>query len=181
MWYAARGMALAARKEIAGAERERAAVLALKDRPELKSMFISSVNTASSIVAIADDLLQADIARARGLVKETREFLSSAAALEDRLTYMEPPDWPIPVRQLQGAALLEAGRAEEAEAAFAADLKKFPENGWSLSGLQASLERTGKRADAAAVRGRLERAWGGADTALAAARPRTEAVVPAAR
>jgi tetratricopeptide (TPR) repeat protein len=181
MWYAARGMALAARREIAGAEREHAAVAELKDRPELKTMFISSVNAAYSIVSIADELLQADIARARGLVKETRAFLSSAAGLEDRLTYMEPPDWPIPVRQLQGAALLEVGRAEEAEAVFSGDLKKFPENGWSLSGLQASLERQGRRADAAAVRARLERAWGGADTALAAARPRAEAVVPAAR
>jgi hypothetical protein len=66
MWYAARGMALAARKEIGGAEREHAAVLELKDRPELKLMFISSVNTASSIVAIADALLQADIARGPG-------------------------------------------------------------------------------------------------------------------
>jgi tetratricopeptide (TPR) repeat protein len=181
MWYAARGMALAARKEIAGAEREHAEILQLKDRPELKSMFVSSVNTAYSIVAIADELLQADIARARGLVKEARSFLASAADLEDRLTYMEPPDWPIPVRQLQGAALLEAGRADEAEAAFTADLKKFPDNGWSLSGLHASLDRQGKQADAAAVRARLERVWSGADTALAAARPRAEAVVPAAR
>jgi Flp pilus assembly protein TadD len=174
-------MALAARKEVAGAERERAAVAELKDREELKAMAISSVNTASSIVGIANELLEADIARARGLVKETRDFFSSAVNLEDRLTYMEPPDWPIPVRQLQGAALLEVGRADEAEAAFNTDLKKFPDNGWSLSGLQASLERQGKRADAAAVRARLERVWGGADTALAAARPRTEAVVPAAR
>jgi tetratricopeptide (TPR) repeat protein len=181
MWYAARGMALAARRELAGAERERAALAELKDRPELKTMFISSVNPAYSIVSIADDLLQADIARARGLVKETRGFLASAVGLEDRLTYMEPPDWPIPVRQLQGASLLEVGRAEEAEAAFSGDLRKFPENGWSLSGLQASLERQGKRPEAAAVRARLDRVWGGADTALAAARPRAEAVVPAAR
>ena len=74
MWYAARGMALAARGERAGAEREHAAVAELKDRPELKTLFISSVNTAYSIVAIADELLQADIARSRGLVKETRDF-----------------------------------------------------------------------------------------------------------
>jgi predicted Zn-dependent protease len=94
---------------------------------------------------------------------------------------MEPPDWPIPVRQLQGAALLEIGRADEAAAAFNTDLKKFPENGWSLSGLQASLERQGKRADSAVVRARFEKVWSGADTALAAARPRTEPVVPAAR
>jgi hypothetical protein len=94
---------------------------------------------------------------------------------------MEPPDWPIPVRQLEGAALLELGRAQEAEASFAADLQKFPENGWSLSGLQASLERQGKKTDAAAVQARLDRAWGGSDTRLAAARPRTGAVVPASR
>ena len=181
MWYAVRGMALAARGERAGAEQERAAVAELKDRPELKTLFISGVNTAYGIVAIAHELLQADIARSRGLVKETRDFMAAATALEDGLTYMEPPDWPIPVRQLQGAALLELGRAPEAEAAFGADMKKFPENGWSLSGLQASLERQGRRADAADVRARLERAWGGADTALMAARPRTDAVVPAAR
>ena len=181
MWYAARGMALAARRETAGAEREHAAVAALKDLPELKTLLISGVNTANSIVAIADELLQADIARSRGLVKETRDYLSAAVGLEDRLTYMEPPDWLVPVRQLQGAALLEVGRAEEAEAAFTGDLKRFPENGWSLSGLQASLERQGKRADAAAVRGRLDRVWGGADTALAAARPSANAVVPASR
>ena len=182
MWYAVRGMALAARGERAGAEQERAAVAELKDRPELKTLFISGVNTAYGIVAIAHELLQADIARSRGLAsKKHGTSWLPLSALEDGLTYMEPPDWPIPVRQLQGAALLELGRAPEAEAAFGADMKKFPENGWSLSGLQASLERQGRRADAADVRARLERAWGGADTALMAARPRTDAVVPAAR
>jgi hypothetical protein len=180
MWYAARGMALAARGQRDDAEAERAAVAELKERPELKTIFVSSVNTAASIVAIAYDLLQADIARSRRQVREAAEFLASAAALEDRLTYMEPPDWPIPVRQLQGAALLELGRATEAEAAFAGDLKKFPENGWSLSGLQASLERQGKRAEAAEVRARFDRAWGGADVALTGARP-AKAAPPAAR
>jgi hypothetical protein len=181
MWYAARGMALAARGEVAGAERERAAVAEVRDRPELKTLLISGVNTGYSIVSIAHELLQADIARRRGLVKQTRDLLASAVALEDGLTYMEPPDWPVPLRQLQGAALLELGRAQEAEAAFAADLKKFPENGWSLSGLQASLERQGRKTDAAAVKARVDRAWGGSDTMLVAARPRTGAVAPAAR
>jgi hypothetical protein len=181
IWYAARGMALAARGDVAGAERERAAVAELRDRAELKTMFISGVNTAPSIIAIAHELLQADIARARRLVKEAGDFFASATALEDRLTYMEPPDWPIPVRQLQGAALLELGRAPQAEAAFAADLKKFPDNGWSLSGLETSLERQGRRADASAARAQLDRAWGRADTPLAAGRPRTGAVTPVSR
>ena len=72
---------------------------------------------------------------------------------------MEPPDWPIPVRQLQGAALLELGRAKEAETAFRDDLKKFPDNGWSLSGLQASLERQGRAREAAAVKAQLDPSW----------------------
>ena len=71
MWYAVRGMALAARGERAGAEQERAAVAELKERPELKTLFISGVNTAYGIVSIAHELLQADIARSRGLVRET--------------------------------------------------------------------------------------------------------------
>jgi tetratricopeptide (TPR) repeat protein len=181
MWYAARGMALSARGEVGGAEQERVAVAAIRDQAELKTLLISSVNPASSIVSIAHELLRADIARSRGLLKETRESLAAASSLEDSLTYMEPPDWPIPVRQLQGAAMLELGRAQEAEAAFLDDLKKFPENGWSLSGLQASLERQGKKTDAAAVQARLDRAWAGADTKVAAARPRSNAVAPAAR
>ena len=65
MWYAVRGMALAARGERAGAEQERAAVAELKDRPELKTLFISGVNTAYGIVSIAHELLQADIARSQ--------------------------------------------------------------------------------------------------------------------
>jgi hypothetical protein len=144
-------------------------------------MFISSVNTAHSIVSIAYELLQADIARRRGRVAEAASHLSMAVDVEDRLTYMEPPDWPIPVRQLQGAALIEMGRAADAAAAFTADMKKFPENGWSLSGLHASLERQGRKADAALVQARLDRAWSQADTRVAAGRPAVPAVVPAGR
>jgi hypothetical protein len=159
LWYAARGMALARRGALDDAERERVQVGVLKDLPELKTLFISSVNTADAIVAIAYELLQADIARRRNRAAEAADHLTLAVALEDRLTYMEPPDWPIPARQLQGAALVEMGRLKEAESAFLDDMKKFPENGWSLSGLLASLTKQGRTADAAAVKARLDRAW----------------------
>ena len=69
-----------------------------------------------SIVAIAHEVLSGDIARQAACVDQSRGItFAQAVALEDGLTYMEPPDWPIPVRQLQGAALLELGRAKEAE------------------------------------------------------------------
>src|SRR5215218_4538420 len=98
-------------------------------------MYVSNVNAASTIVAIADEVLSGEIRAAQRRTSEAMKHFAAAVTLEDGLTYMEPPDWPIPVRQLQGAALLALGRAKEAETAFRDDLKKFPNNGWSLSGL----------------------------------------------
>jgi len=121
-------------------------------------------------VAIADEVLAGEIATGRRRVDEAIRHFTKAVALEDGLTYMEPPDWPIPVRQLQGVALLALGRAKEAEAAFRGDLKKFPDNGWSLSGLQASLEQQGRAAEAAAAKARFGEMWKRADTQLVAAR-----------
>jgi tetratricopeptide (TPR) repeat protein len=178
MWHTARGLAHAAQGRVKEAETERAAVAAIKDDEALKTLGVSSVNVASAIVAIAHEVLSGEIeARKRRADQAARHF-AQAAALEDDLTYMEPPDWPIPVRQLQGAALLELGRAKEAEGAFRGDMKKFPDNGWSLSGLQASLERQGRAADAAAVNARLEQQWRMADIQVAAGRPRDAARAP---
>jgi Flp pilus assembly protein TadD len=96
-------------------------------------------------------VLTGEIAYRRGEIDKAVSELTEAVKIEDGLMYMEPPDWPIPVRQLQGAALLELGRAKEAETAFRDDMKKFPDNGWSLSGLEASLEQQKRTADAAAA------------------------------
>lgn len=171
IWHMARGLAYAAGGQVAQARQELAALTPIRTDPTLERLYVSSVNTASSIVAIAHEVLQGELAaRARPAAAAVRHF-AQAVALEDRLTYMEPPDWPLPVRQLQGAALLARGRARDAEAAFRADLRTFPENGWSLSGLQASLEQQGRRAEAAEIKVRLDAAWAGADTPVAAGRP----------
>ncbi len=82
------------------------------------------------------------------------------------MIYTEPADWPSPVRQDLGAALLEAGRAVEAEAVYWDDLKRNPENGWSLSGLLQALTAQGKKDDAARVQQRFEKAWSSADVKL---------------
>lgn len=91
--------------------------------------------------------------------------MTAAVALEDGAKYMEPPDWFTPVRSSLGATLLRAGRARDAERVYREDLGRHPENGWSLRGLADSLERQGKRAEAQAVRERLDRAWARADVA----------------
>ena len=89
--------------------------------------------------------------------------LHAAAEAEDALVYGEPPEWTVPVRQELGAVLLAAGRPADAEAAFRRDLKRFPDNGWSLHGLAAALRAQGRTAEAAQAEARFRTAWQGAD------------------
>ena len=172
MWHVARGLAHAGQGKLDDAEKERAAVAAVKDDAALKTLGVSSVNFAASIVSIGHEVLAGEIETKRRRADAAMQHFARAVAIEDDLTYMEPPDWPVPVRQLQGAALLELGRVKEAETAFRDDMKKFPDNGWSLSGLQASLEKQGRTADAAAVKARLDEQWKMSDIQIAAGRPR---------
>jgi cytochrome c-type biogenesis protein CcmH/NrfG len=67
--------------------------------------------------------------------------------LEDALKYDEPPAWMIPLRDSIGANLMTAGRFAEAEQVYRDDLKRLPENGWSLLGLSEALavEEKGRR------------------------------------
>jgi Flp pilus assembly protein TadD len=170
--HAARSIAHSASGRVADAERELAAVMAAKADPSLKTMYVSSVNVASAVADIAYEVASGELrARQRRAGDAARHF-AAAVGMEDKLTYMEPPDWPIPVRQLQGAALLSLGRASEAESAFRGDLKKFPNNGWSLSGLRASRIAQGRERDGevAALDAQLTQAWGRADVKLDAGR-----------
>jgi tetratricopeptide (TPR) repeat protein len=159
MSHIARGLAHAAQGRIKEAEAERTAMEASRDEAALKTMPISSTNMAGAVVAIGYEVLSGEIAARQKNVAEATKRFRQAVALEDGLTYTEPPDWPIPTRQLQGAALLDLGRARDAETAFRDDMKKFPDNGWSLTGLQKSLERQGKTKEAADVKARLAKAW----------------------
>ncbi len=123
-----------------------------------------------TVLAIATHGLAGEIAWRRNEVDRAIEAWRSAMALEDGLGYMEPPYWHAPVRHSLGAALLRSGKAAEAERLYREDLERFPENGWSLSGLAASLAAQGKTNDAEQVRQRLERAWGRADVSLKGSR-----------
>ena len=120
----------------------------------------TSAEPARTVLTIAQHALTGDIARARGDLPAAIAAMRTAAALEDGLTYMEPPYWHMPVRHMLGAALLEAGQAAEAERVYREDLKRFPENGWSLNGLAKALSAQGRRAEAAEVERRLAVSWG---------------------
>lgn len=172
VWLAARSIAYSATGRFDEAEKALAGVMAAKGNASLKTMYISSVNVGASVADIAYEVAAGELRARQNRTAEARKHFAAAVALEDKLTYMEPPDWPIPVRQLQGAALLALGRTAEAEAAFQGDLKKFPKNGWSLSGLHASRLKQGREGDEAtrALQTELQQAWRRADVKVDAGR-----------
>lgn len=120
-------------------------------------------NFAKDVMKIPRLLLAAEIEFRAGKHDEGLRFAAEAVALEDRLRYDEPPDWMMPVRHPYGAMLLEAKRWADAERAFREDLALFPENGWSLFGLERALREQGRASDADAMRARFEKAWKRAD------------------
>ena len=128
-WYA-RGMALAASRRLNDA---RAAL----DTVRATSAALTSY-PADPVLRIAERALAAEIALRSRQPSEAITLLREAMEIEDGLTYMEPPYWHQPVRQLLGEALLAANRPAEAEQLYREDLARFPRNAWSVRGLEKS-------------------------------------------
>jgi tetratricopeptide (TPR) repeat protein len=163
VWRYARAMAFAATDRLAEAEAELEQLKALVADPSMKGQVTFSANSGVAIMRIAVEAVAGDIAAKRRDWDRATLHLDRAIRFEDALVYQEPHDWHAPVRQTLGAVLLEAGRAEEAETVFWEDLKRNPENGWSLFGLTQALRAQGKAEDAAAVEARFRKAWKDAD------------------
>ena len=162
MAYYARGIAFAARRRWAEARAAMDSVTRIAAaRPEGEN------RTAMRIAAQA---LEGEIALRAGRTADAVTRFRAAVELEDGLAYTEPPTWYYPARQSLGKALLAAGDFAGAEAVYRQDLRRFPENGWSLFGLAESLRRQSKQDEASAVMQRFQAAWQGSDTRLTASR-----------
>lgn len=165
-WRFTRGVALAALGRINDAERERERYRrALAAVPEGAYM---SINNARNVLAVATSVLDAEIEYRKGKMDSAIAHLREAVRREDALIYMEPPEWLQPVRHTLGAFLIDAGRHAEAETVYREDLARWPENGWSLFGLEQSLRGQGRDSEADEVKQRFERAWADADTKIGA-------------
>lgn len=166
-----RGTALAATGRLDEAAQELdalKAILADKNLDQTPASF--SNNSARAILSIAPEVLAGELAARRGDFNRAIAHLETGVRLDDALVYIEPPDWYLPVRQVLGAVLLEAGRPLEAEVVYWEDLKRYPHNGWSLFGLMQSLRAQNKTEQAAAVEQRFQKAWAQADVKLKASR-----------
>lgn len=163
MAYYARGVAYAAKGQPAEAQ-------AALDTVKAIDAATPADAPAKTAVSIALHALTAEIATRSGKLDEGIAHFREALKIEDAGLYFEPPKWYYPIRESLGAALLKAGQNAEAEAVYREDLKRFPENGWSLFGLAAALRAQGKTAEAAAVDQRFAKAWSAADVKLTASR-----------
>ena len=167
----ARGLAFTATNRLAEASQELRALRATANDKALDGLRVTfSRNGATSILAVATEALAGELAAKQGDFEKAIAHLHRGVLLEDSLSYNEPPDWHIPVRQSLGAVLLEAGRPLEAETIYWQDLKWNRENGWSLYGLMQSLRRQGKMKEAAAIEKRFQKAWAHADIILSSSR-----------
>lgn len=160
MRHYARAIAYAERKDRKGFDGEMAAMAALKPSDAFKPMVDQGV-PAPDLLSLAEAVARGRWATAQGRYGEAADFYRQAITFEGRIPYQEPPFWYYPVQQSLGAALYLDGRHAEASQAFRAALVQAPNNGWALYGLARSEEAQGHRAEAAAARQALSKAWAG--------------------
>jgi tetratricopeptide (TPR) repeat protein len=168
MWRLGRGMALVSTGRLPGAEGEHYALANLTK--QIKRDRSQEEKISRTLLKISERLLAGEIAARRQQYDDAIRKLKEAIKLEDSLPYVEPPHWPLPVRQYLGSVLLLAGRPADAETEYRADLTRNPENGWALIGLIQSLKDQQKDDQAAEVEDRFKKAWAHADFIPAASR-----------
>jgi tetratricopeptide (TPR) repeat protein len=167
MGHYARGLAFTRKRQPVEAEAEAARLAKVAPDKALAALETPEFPGAS-VVRLARAILTAELAGLRGETEPRLRGLEEAVRLQDKLPYMEPPFWYFPIRQLHGAALVQASRFAEAEAVYREDLKRHPENGWSLFGLLQALRSQGKTDAAADTARRFRDAWKYSDVTLTA-------------
>jgi len=124
----------------------------------------------SVLLGIPRGILAAEIAFADGRPDEAIALLRAAVGAEDGLIYDEPEPWHLPVRNVLGAILLEAGRPAEAETVYREALADHEKSGWALFGLAQALRAQGRAAEADEAKAAFEASWSRADVWLTSSR-----------
>lgn len=169
IWRFSRGLAFAREGQISNAKFELTKLDSLSQIESLKDFYFS-FNPASAIAKVPLHILRGEILLKQGNTEDGLKSLREAVAAEDNLRYMEPPDWKIPARHYLGAALIAAKHYSGAEEIYLQDLKKLPENGWSLIGLQQCQEKQNKKSEALKTAKRFSAAWKNADVRINSSR-----------
>jgi Tfp pilus assembly protein PilF len=161
LWHWGRALAYTRTGDQSAAQREAALFRsAVSMVPGQRSWMTSR---SADVLALAGAVLDARLSPDD---REATGHLQRAVAIQDRLSYDEPPPWYTPLRESLGGALLRAGDASAAEVVFREGLRRSPRNGRLLFGLMKSLEAQRKTESAVMVRDEFDRAWQGASVTL---------------
>jgi tetratricopeptide (TPR) repeat protein len=159
MWRYVRTLALLAMGRDATAERK--LFEAAKAKIPASSMWQGS--PSMQVAELAGHILDARMSKD---VDQRLTHWRAAVALQDGLAYMEPPPWPVPVRESLAAELIRARRAADAEEVLRLALRRQPRDGRLLFLLKEALRAQKKIAAADSVDREFQQAWRRADTAL---------------
>lgn len=170
IWHYGRALAYASDNKLAQASVELEHLKNIQKMAAKNQNYATGFASAGGLLAIAKEVAEGEITAKRGDYSEAISHLEKAVRLEDSLLYSEPPDWYFPVRHILGALLLEQGSPAEAEMVYWEDLRRNPENGYSLFGLEKSLRAQNKSTIAASVHERFKKAWRHADVTLKSSR-----------
>jgi len=138
-------------------------------RPGSSASF-QEAHAAGDILGAVEGILEGEILRVDGRLEEAITAFERAVAHQDNFGYDEPEPLVFAARHWLGAALLEAGRPEEAERVYLDSLDQHLHNGWALFGLEQALRDQGRAEDADRAQERFMEAWIRSDTLLRASR-----------
>ena len=158
----ARATAQARGNRLADARHHAEQFEAARAKVPAETMFVS-LNPATAVLEIASAVLKAELAADAA---SRVPFLRDAVAKQDALRYEEPPPWCVSLRESLGVALLQAGRAADAEAVFREELRRNPGSGRTLFGLMQSLDAQARPDEAQLVKHEFDEAWKHADGPL---------------
>jgi tetratricopeptide (TPR) repeat protein len=131
------GMAAARRGDAAGAKAAADRIVALANEPNQHPF-------AQQILALQAKEAQAVAAQAAGDVQDATAKMDEAIAIEDSITSLSQPPYPIiPANELCGTMLLELGRPAEALKHFTETLKRTPGRPKALYGIARAAQALG--------------------------------------
>lgn len=169
IWAYSVGSAYAATGDIGSAEAELKKLETIANAPNADEFRVGA-SPVSAVLKLASLGLAGEIEQAKGNYDAAIAAFEAGVAIEDLNNYTEPPDWAQPMRHYLGAAMLEAGRAADAEAVYRRDLRWNQNNGWSLFGLYQALDMQGKEREAQEAFAQYEASWQNSDVMLARSR-----------
>jgi len=154
LWWALRAGALGRNGQKAAAMRKIGEMRAARGRKRVADGF-------EEMVKLGETMAMARIAEGSGNMKGAVRLLRTAANIERKLSYNEPPVWHQPVDAALGALLLRMGDARGAKAAFDRALIRRPGNAWVLWGRAQAETALGDRQASAQTMALYRRTWAG--------------------